>query len=32
LITALYLAHLNPLTNAHVEIITELKNKQTLLK
>jgi nicotinamide mononucleotide adenylyltransferase len=27
LTTALYLAHLNPLTNAHVEIINELKSK-----
>ena len=25
--TALYLAHLNPVTNAHVEIINELKSK-----
>ncbi len=25
--TAIYLAHLNPLTNAHVEIINELKNQ-----
>ena len=27
MITALYLAHLNPVTNAHVEIISELKKK-----
>ncbi len=27
MVTALYLAHLNPLTNAHVEIINELKKQ-----
>jgi len=32
LITALYLAHLNPLTNAHVEIITELKKQADIVK
>jgi len=32
LITALYLAHLNPVTNAHVEIINELKNKADIVK
>ena len=32
MITALYLAHLNPVTNAHVEIINELKNKADIVK
>jgi len=32
LTTALYLAHLNPVTNAHVEIINELKNKADVVK
>ncbi len=32
LITALYLAHLNPVTNAHVEIISELKKKADIVK
>jgi hypothetical protein len=32
LITALYLAHLNPLTNAHIEIINELKNNADIVK
>ena len=32
LITALYLAHLNPVTNAHVEIITELKKQADIVK
>jgi len=32
LITALYLAHLNPVTNAHVEIINELKNNADIVK
>ena len=32
MITALYLAHLNPVTNAHVEIINELKNKADVVK
>jgi len=32
LITALYLAHLNPVTNAHVEIINELKNNADKVK
>ena len=30
--TALYLAHLNPVTNAHVEIISELKKKADVVK
>jgi len=30
--TALYLAHLNPVTNAHVEIINELKKKADIVK
>ncbi len=32
MITALYLAHLNPVTNAHVEIITELKKQADFVK
>ena len=32
MITALYLAHLNPVTKAHVEIITELKKKADIVK
>jgi len=32
LTTALYLAHLNPLTNAHVEIINELKKNADIVK
>jgi len=32
LITALYLAHLNPVTNAHVEIISELKKEADIVK
>ena len=32
MITALYLAHLNPLTNAHVEIISELKKTVDIVK
>ena len=32
MITALYLAHLNPVTNAHVEIISELKKKADVVK
>jgi len=32
LITALYLAHLNPVTNAHVEIINELKKNADKVK
>jgi len=32
LITALYLAHLNPVTKAHVEIITDLKKKADVVK
>ncbi|MFB5624322.1 MAG: hypothetical protein ACE5RP_05345 [Nitrosopumilus sp.] len=32
MITALYLAHLNPVTNAHVEIITELKKQADVIK
>ena len=30
--TALYLAHLNPVTNAHVEIIKELKKQADIVK
>jgi hypothetical protein len=30
--TALYLAHLNPVTNAHVEIINELKKNADIVK
>ncbi len=30
--TALYLAHLNPVTNAHVEIISELKKEADVVK
>lgn len=30
--TALYLAHLNPVTNAHIEIINELKNSADIVK
>jgi len=32
LITALYLAHLNPVTKAHVEIIKELKKEADIVK
>jgi len=32
LITALYLAHLNPVTNAHIEIIKELKKDADIVK
>jgi hypothetical protein len=32
LITALYLAHLNPVTNAHVEIIEELRKQADIVK
>ena len=32
LTTALYLAHLNPVTNAHVEIVRELKEKADAVK
>jgi len=32
LITALYLAHLNPVTNAHVEIISDLKKEADVVK
>ena len=32
MITALYLAHLNPVTNAHVEIIEELKKQADIVK
>ena len=32
MITALYLAHLNPVTNAHIEIINELKEKADIVK
>ena len=32
MITALYLAHLNPVTNAHVEIIEDLKKQADIVK
>ena len=32
MITALYLAHLNPVTRAHIEIIEELKQKADIVK
>ena len=32
MITALYLAHLNPVTNAHIEIITDLKKEAEVVK
>ena len=32
MITAIYLAHLNPVTNAHVEIIKELKKNADIVK
>jgi len=32
LTTALYLAHLNPVTNAHIEIIKELKKEADIVK
>ena len=32
MITALYLAHLNPVTKAHVEIITDLKKEADVVK
>jgi len=32
LITALYLAHLNPVTDAHIEIISELKKEADIVK
>ena len=32
MITALYLAHLNPVTNAHVEIISDLKKESDVVK
>lgn len=32
MITALYLAHLNPVTNAHIEIINELKKNADVVK
>ncbi len=32
MITALYLAHLNPVTNAHIEIILELKKEADIVK
>ena len=32
MITALYLAHLNPVTNAHIEIIKELKKNADIVK
>ena len=30
--TSIYLAHLNPLTNSHVEIINDLKNQSDIIK
>ena len=32
MITALYLAHLNPVTDAHIEIISELKEEADIVK
>ena len=32
MITALYLAHLNPVTNAHIQIISELKKEADIVK
>ncbi len=32
MITALYLAHLNPVTDAHIEIISELKKEANIVK
>ena len=32
MVTALYLAHLNPVTNAHIEIIKELKKQADIVK
>ena len=32
MITSIYLAHLNPLTNSHVEIINDLKNQSDIVK
>lgn len=32
MITALYLAHLNPVTNAHIEIISDLKKEADVVK
>ena len=32
MVTALYLAHLNPVTNAHVEIISELQKQADIVK
>jgi len=32
LITALYLAHLNPVTKAHIEIISDLKKEADIVK
>ena len=32
MITALYLAHLNPVTKAHIEIISELKKEADIVK
>ncbi len=32
MITALYLAHLNPVTNAHIEIISDLKKEANIVK
>lgn len=32
MVTAIYLAHLNPITNAHVEIINDLKNQADTIK
>jgi hypothetical protein len=32
LTTSIYLAHLNPVTNSHVEIINDLKNQSNIIK
>ncbi|MFB5610802.1 MAG: hypothetical protein ACE5RT_03250 [Nitrosopumilaceae archaeon] len=32
MVTAIFLAHLNPVTNAHVEIINDLKNQADIIK
>lgn len=32
MVTAIYLAHLNPVTNSHVEIINDLKNQADIIK
>ena len=32
MVTAIYLAHLNPVTNSHLEIINDLKNQADIIK